>query len=46
MLRAIKYTRLRWAEHVARKKEDRSAFKILPAKSTGKRLLGRPRNRR
>ena len=33
--------RLRWAGHVARMEEDRSAFKIL----TGKRPLGRPRRR-
>ena len=33
--------RLRWAGHVARMKEGRSAFKIL----TGKRPLERPRCR-
>ena len=32
---------MRWAGHVARMEEDRSAFKIL----TGKRPLGRPRRR-
>ena len=37
----IKSRRLRWARHVARMKEGRSAFKIL----TGKRPLGRPRRR-
>ena len=33
--------RLRWAGHVVRMEESRSAFKI----STGKRLLGRPMRR-
>ena len=32
--------------YVARKKEGRSALKILTGKSTGKRPLGRPRRRR
>ena len=38
----IKSTRLRWAGHVARMEEGRSAFKILTGKPTGKRPLGRP----
>ena len=29
IVRVIKYRRLRWAGHVARMKEGRSAFKIL-----------------
>ena len=33
--------RLRWAGHVARMKEGRSAFKILAGKPTGERPLGR-----
>ena len=41
----IKYRRLRWAGHVARMEESRSAFKILTGKPTGKRPLGRPRGR-
>ena len=41
ILRAIKSRRLRWAGHVARIKEGRSAFKILTGKPTGKRPLGR-----
>ena len=41
----IKSRRLRWAGHVARMEKDRSAFKILAGKLTGKRLLGRPRPR-
>ena len=38
----IKSRRLRWAGHVARMEEGRSAFKILTGKHTGKRLSGRP----
>ena len=41
----IKSRRLRWAGHVARMEESRSAFKILTGKPTGKRHLGRPRRR-
>ena len=41
----IKYRRLRWAGHVARMEESRSAFKILTGKPTGKKPLGRPRLR-
>ena len=40
--RVIKYRRLRWAGHVARIEESRSAFKILTGNSTGKRPLGWP----
>ena len=43
--RVIKSRRLRWADHVARMVEVRSAFKILTGKSIGKRHLGRPRRR-
>ena len=41
----IKPRRLRLAGHVARMKEDRSAFKILTDTPGGKRPLGRPRRR-
>ena len=41
----IKSRRLRWAGHVARMEEGRSAFKILTDKPTGKRPLGRPKRR-
>ena len=41
----IKYRRLRWAGHVARMEESRSALKIFIGKPTGKRPLGRPRRR-
>ena len=45
IVRVKKSRRLRWAGHVARMEEGRSAFKILTGKHTGKRLLGRPRRR-
>ena len=35
----------RWAWHVARMEESRSAFKIFTGKPRGKRPLGRPRRR-
>ena len=37
--------RLRWAGHVARMEEGKSAFKILTVKPTRKSPLGRPRRR-
>ena len=39
------YRRSRWAGHVARMEEGRSALKILTGKPTEKRPLGRPRRR-
>ena len=45
IVRVIKSKRLRWAGHVARMEEGRSAFKILTGKPTEKRPLGRPRRR-
>ena len=36
---------MRWAGHVARMEEGRSAFKILTDKPTRKRPLGRSRHR-
>ena len=41
----IKSRRLRWAGHVARMEEGRSAFKMLTCKPTGTRPFGRPRRR-
>ena len=41
----IKSGRLRWAVHVARMEEDRSAFQMLPSKPTGKITLGWPSRR-
>ena len=45
MVRVIKSRILRWAGHVARMEEGRSAFKILTGKPTVNRPLGRPRRR-
>ena len=45
IVREIGSRRLRWAGYVARMEEDKSAFKILTGKPTGKRPLGRPRCR-
>ena len=45
IVRLIKSRRLRWAGHVARMEEGRSAFKIVTYKPTGKRPLGRPRRK-
>ena len=45
IVRLIKSRRLRWAGHVARMEEGRSAFNILTSKPIGKRPLGRPRRR-
>ena len=45
IVRVIKSKRLRWAGHVARMEEDRSTFKILTGKPTGKRPWGRPMRR-
>ena len=41
----IKSRRLRWAGHVARKGEGKSALKILTGIPAGKRPLGRPSRR-
>ena len=41
----VRSRRLRWAGHLARMKERRTAFNILIGTLTGKRLLGRPRRR-
>ena len=45
IVRVIKYRRLRWAGHVARMEEGRSAFRILTGTPAQKRPLGRPRRR-
>ena len=42
IVRMIKSRRLRWAGHVARMEESRSALKLLASTSAGKRPLGRP----
>ena len=45
IIRVIRSRRLRWTGRVARKEENRSAFKILIGTPAGKRPLGRPRRR-
>ena len=45
IVRVIKFRRLRWAGHVSRMEQGRSAFKMLTGKPTGKRPLRRPRLR-
>ena len=45
MVRVIEFRRLRWELQVARLKEDRSAFKILIGKSTGRMPFRNPRCR-
>ena len=45
IVRVIKSRRLRWAGHVAKMEEGRSAFKILTDTPAGKRPLERLRRR-
>ncbi|KAJ4443963.1 hypothetical protein ANN_05752 [Periplaneta americana] len=45
IIRNIKFTRLRWAEHVARMGESRNAYRVLIGRAEEKRLLGKPRRR-
>ena len=45
MFGVIKSVSLKWAEHLARMEEARSAFKISTGKPTEKRPLGRSRIR-
>ena len=45
IVRGTKSRRLRWAGHVTKMEEGRSAFKILTGTHTGKRPLGRSRHR-
>jgi hypothetical protein len=45
IIQAIKSRRLRWAGHVARMGERRSAYRALVGKPEGRRPLGRPRHR-
>jgi hypothetical protein len=44
-MRMIKPRRMRWAGHVARMGEKKSAYKILVGKPEEKRPLGRPRHK-
>jgi hypothetical protein len=45
IVRVIKARRMRWAGHVARVREVRSAYNILVGRPEGRRPLGRPRRR-
>jgi hypothetical protein len=45
IIRVIKSRRLRWAGHVARKRERRGAYRALVGKPEGRRPLGRSRRR-
>ena len=45
IFRVVKSRRLRWANHIARMEEGRSAFKILTSIPAGKRPLERSRCR-
>jgi hypothetical protein len=45
IIRIIKSRRMRWAGHVARMGEKRTAYRLLVGKPEGKRPLGRPRHR-
>ena len=45
LYRSPRYRRLRWASHVAKVGEGRTAFKILIGKPKGKIPLGKPRGR-
>jgi hypothetical protein len=43
IIRVIKSRRMRWAGHVARMGERRSAYRLLVGKPEGRRPLGRPK---
>ena len=45
IVRVFESRKLRWAGHVARMEEGKSAFKILTGKPTRKRSLGMSRRR-
>jgi hypothetical protein len=45
IIRIIKSRRMRWAEHVARMGEKKTAYRLLTRKPVGKRPLGGPRHR-
>jgi hypothetical protein len=45
IIRMIKSRCMRWAGHVARMGEKRTAYRILVGKPEGKSPLGRPRRR-
>jgi hypothetical protein len=43
--RIIKLRRMRWAEHVARMRENKNAYRLLVGMPERMRPLGRPRGR-
>jgi hypothetical protein len=45
IIRIMKPRRMRWAGHVARRREKRNAYRLLVGNPEGKRRLGRPRRR-
>ena len=45
IIRVKKQRKMRWAGHVARMRERRSAYTVLVGKPEGKSLLGRPRRK-
>jgi hypothetical protein len=45
IIRIIKSRRMRWAGHIARMGEKRTAYRVLVGKPEGKRPLGRLRRR-
>jgi hypothetical protein len=45
IIRVIKSRRMRWAGHVARRGENRGAYRILVERPEGRRTLARPRRR-
>jgi hypothetical protein len=45
MIRIMKSRRMRWAGHVARRRENKNACSLLVGKPEGRKLLGRPRHR-
>jgi len=45
IIRVIKSRKMRWAGHVARMGERRSAYKVLVGESEGKKPFGKPRLR-
>jgi hypothetical protein len=45
IVRVIKFRRMKWARHVARRGKGRGVYRVLVEKPGGKRPLGRPRRR-
>jgi hypothetical protein len=45
IIRMVKSTRVRWAEHAARMRSKRNAYRLWVGKPKGYKPLGRPRRR-